>query len=323
MTHVSVAHSQLPVTEYAFRVAVLLPCYNEAVAIADVIKDFRDVLPAADIYVYDNNSTDQTAEIARNSGAIVRSERNQGKGNVLRRMFADIDADIYVLADGDGTYDAASAPRLIHRLIEDQLDFVNGSRVSQAELAYRPGHRFGNVLLTGLVQLFFGRQFQDILSGYKILTRRFAKSFPAVSRGFETETELAVHALELRMPCAEVETVYRERPPNSVSKLRTFRDGFRILTMIALLVKMERPLQFFGLLGLALVLIGTGLGLPVVLEYLETGLVPRLPTTLLSIGLMLTGVISFFSGLILDMLTQTRREIKRLIYLGIPALSAR
>lgn len=324
MTSSVVADQVSPRTgEHLYHIAVLLPCYNEAVAIRSVIEDFQKVLPHAKIYVYDNNSTDDTIVIARKSGAVVRSEKNQGKGNVLRRMFADIDADIYVLADGDGTYDATAAPRLISRLIEDQLDLVNGSRASQDQLAYRRGHRFGNVMLTGLVQLFFGRQFNDILSGYKVLTRRFAKSFPAVSRGFETETELAVHALELRMPCAEVETAYRERPPNSVSKLRTFRDGFRILTMIVLLVKGERPLQFFGLIGILLSLLGIGFGLPVIWEYLETGLVPRLPTALLSVGLMLTGVISFFSGLILDMLTQTRREIKRLIYLSIPGLGSR
>ena len=230
--------------------AVLIPCYNEELTIAAVVAAFRTALPQATIYVYDNNSSDRTSEVARQAGAVVRSERRQGKGNVVRRMFADIDADIYVLVDGDDTYDAAAAPRLIRELVDNDLDFVNGARVSTASAAYRRGHRLGNFALTELVRIIFGRQFTDMLSGYKVLSARFVKSFPAMSSGFETETELAVHALELRMPCGEIETAYKERPEGSVSKLSTYRDGWRILKLIGRLVKDERPLQFFGLLGL-------------------------------------------------------------------------
>jgi glycosyltransferase involved in cell wall biosynthesis len=300
-------------------IAVLVPCYNEAMTITDVVASFRAALPSAKIYVYDNNSTDGTAEIARQAGAIVRRELRQGKGNVVRRMFADVEADLYVLVDGDGTYDAAAAPNLIRMLLEDQLDFVNGARLSTSSEAYRRGHRFGNRLLSSLIRLNFGRQFRDILSGYKVLSRRFVKSFPAMSRGFETETELAVHALELRMPCAESETVYKERPEGSVSKLNTYRDGSRILLLILRLVKDERPLQFFGLIGLALVLVAGFLSVPLIVTYLETGLVPRLPTAMLVVGLVVLGVLSFLSGLILDMTTRTRQELKRLFYLAIPS----
>jgi glycosyltransferase involved in cell wall biosynthesis len=299
------------------RIAVLVPCYNEELTIGSVVGEFRAALPQATIYVYDNNSRDRTAEVAKEAGAIVRSERRQGKGNVVRRMFADIDADVYVLVDGDDTYEAAAAPRLVAELVDNSLDFVNGARVSTATAAYRPGHRFGNYALTELVRIIFGRQFTDMLSGYKVLSARFVKSFPAMSSGFETETELAVHALELRMPCGEVQTAYRERPEGSISKLNTYRDGFRILKLIARLVKDERPLQFFGLAGLAVALIGIVLGAPVVATYLETGLVPRLPTAVLSIGLVILGVLSFFAGLILDMVTRTRQEMKRLVYLSI------
>jgi glycosyltransferase involved in cell wall biosynthesis len=301
------------------RIAVLVPCYNEATTIADVVASFRAALPSAKVYVYDNNSTDGTGEVAKEAGAIVRREPRQGKGNVVRRMFADIEADVYVLVDGDGTYDAGAARELATKLIENQLDFVNGARLSTAPEAYRRGHRFGNHMLSWLVQLNFGRQFQDILSGYKVLSRRFVKSFPAMSRGFETETELAVHALELRMPCAEYQAVYKERPAGSVSKLHTYRDGSRILLLILRLVKDERPLQFFGLIGLALVLAGVALSVPLITTYLETGLVPRIPTAILVVGLVLLGVLSFLSGLILDMTTRTRQEIKRLFYLAIPS----
>ena len=301
----------------ALRIAVLIPCYNEELTIASVVRGFREALPQATVYVYDNNSSDGTAEAARAAGAVVRSERRQGKGNVVRRMFADTDADVYVLVDGDDTYEAAAAPRLVAELVENGLDLVNGARVSTAAAAYRRGHRFGNHALTELVRIIFGRQFTDMLSGYKALSARFVKSFPAMSSGFETETELAVHALELRMPCGEMQTAYRERPEGSVSKLSTYRDGFRILKLIARLVKDERPLQFFGLAGLFLVLVAIVLGAPVVATYLETGLVPRLPTAVLSIGLVILGVLSFFAGLILDMVTRTRQEMKRLVYLSI------
>jgi len=299
------------------RIAVLLPCYNEAVTIAQVVADFQMSLPGAAIYVYDNNSTDGTGAIARAAGAIVRIERRQGKGNVIRRMFADIDADIYVLADGDGTYSALFAPMLIDALITDELDFVNGSRVSTLSNAYRPGHQFGNRLLSGIVRWIFGPQFSDMLSGYKVLSRRFVKSFPAMSSGFETETELAVHALELRMPCAELPTPYSERPEGSVSKLNTVRDGARILLMIVKLIKDERPLMFFGLFGLFFFAVAAVLMVPVLATYFATGLVPRLPTAVLSLGMVLLGFLSIFTALILDMTTRARREIKRLIYLSV------
>lgn len=257
----------------AKRIAVLLPCYNEAVTIAKVVADFQMSLPGAAVYVYDNNSSDGTGAIARAAGAVVRAEKRQGKGNVIRRMFADIDADIYVLADGDGTYSALFAPMLIDALISDELDFVNGSRVSTLSGAYRPGHQFGNRLLSGIVRWIFGPQFSDMLSGYKVLSRRFVKSFPAMSSGFETETELAVHALELRMPCAELPTPYSERPEGSVSKLNTVRDGARIMLMIVKLIKEERPLMFFGLFGLLFFTIATVLMVPVLMTFFETGLV--------------------------------------------------
>lgn len=300
-------------------IAVLVPCYNEEPTVGKVVGDARTALPAATIYVYDNNSTDRTAEVARAAGAVVRHEPRKGKGNVVRRMFADIDADIYILLDGDATYDAAAAPRIVARAIEENLDFVNGARVSLAVEAYRRGHRFGNFVLTAIVRNIFGRQFTDMLSGYKVLSRRFVKSFPAMSRGFEIETELTVHALELRMPCAEELTAYGERPAGSVSKLSTFRDGARILSLIGLLIKNERPLQFFGLLGALLIVTGIGVAIPLAMTYLEIGLVPRLPTAILVVGMVIVGVLSIFAGLILDMVTTMRHEAKRLAYLAIPA----
>lgn len=304
-------------------VAVLVPCFNEAVAIGEVVRAFRESLPLATVYVYDNNSTDDTAEVAHAAGAVVRREPRQGKGHVIRRMFADIEADIFILVDGDGTYDAAAAPALLARLREEQLDFVNAARVSEATEAYRRGHRFGNWALTWLVQVIFGRQFEDMLSGYKILSRRFVKSFPAMSSGFETETELAVHALELRMPSAEIPTAYKERAVGSVSKLRTYRDGARILLLIARLVKDERPFQFFGILGLTLVLLAVVFSVPLFMTYAETGLVPRLPTAVLAVGLVVLGTLSMMSGLILDMIARTRHETKRLFYLSLPAVRPR
>jgi glycosyltransferase involved in cell wall biosynthesis len=304
----------------AVTVAVLVPCYNEEITIGKVVADFRAALPAATVYVYDNNSVDDTVNVAQTAGAVVRRELRQGKGNVVRRMFADIEADVYVLVDGDDTYDAAVSAALVKRLIEERLDFINGMRVSTAKNAYRTGHRFGNWLLTALVRQIFGRQFNDMLSGYKFLSRRFVKSFPAMSSGFETETELAVHALELRMPSTEVPTAYKERPPGSVSKLRTYSDGAQIMLLIARLVKDERPLHFFGLSGLTLIVLAILLSIPLLITYLETGLVPRFPTAILSVALVIVGVLCVFAGLILDMTTMTRREMKRLIYLSQPTL---
>jgi hypothetical protein len=308
-----------PATENGpIAIAVLVPCYNEEITIEKVVADFRAALPEATVYVYDNNSRDSTIEVARKAGAVVRKESRQGKGNVVRRMFADIEADVYVLVDGDDTYDAAASRMLVDQLVEERLDFINAMRVSTAKDAYRAGHRFGNWLLTGLVRQIFGRQFNDMLSGYKFLSRRFVKSFPAMSSGFETETELAVHALELRMPCTEVATAYKERPPGSVSKLRTYSDGAHIMMLIARLVKDERPLRFFGLLGLLAVVVAVFLSIPLLVTYLETGLVPRVPTAILSVALVIVGVLSIFAGLILDMTTKTRREMKRLNYLSLP-----
>jgi glycosyltransferase involved in cell wall biosynthesis len=297
------------------RVAILIPCFNEDAAIAKVVGDFRAVLPEAAIYVYDNNSTDRTIEVARAAGAVVRRERHQGKGNVVRRMFSDIDADTYVLVDGDATYDAPSAPRLIARLIEEQLDMVVAARVHHDEAAYRRGHRTGNRLLSGFFDSIFQATFTDILSGYRVFSRRFVKSFPVLSRGFEIETELSVHALELELAVAEVPTPYYARPEGSNSKLSTWRDGFRILFTILRLYRSERPLAFFTGIGLALAAISFGLAFPILLTYLEKGIVPRLPTALLSTGLMLVAFLAIASGLILDTVTRGRREIKLLAYL--------
>lgn len=303
----------------AMRTAVLIPCYNEEAAIAQVVNDFRRVLPEAQIYVYDNNSKDRTTEVARQAGAIVRREPLQGKGHVVRRMFADIEADVYVLVDGDATYDAESAPRMIQKLLDEQLDMVNGARVTEIKEAYRAGHRFGNWMLTTMVATIFGNRFKDMLSGYRIFSRRYVKSFPALATGFETETELTVHALELRMPTDEVETPYKDRPVGSVSKLSTYRDGFRILWMIGVLVKEERPMMFFSACTALLALISIGLISPILVEYVETGLVPRLPTAILSMGLMILAALSFACGLILETVTRGRWEMKRMRYLNIPA----
>jgi len=309
-------HSRSPF--FGFRIAVLIPCYNEQATIAAVIEQFRDALPESVIYVYDNNSTDGTAAAARAAGAIVRPETLQGKGNVVRRMFADVEADVFILVDGDATYDAASAPEMVRILIENSLDMVNGRRTSEIAAAYRPGHRLGNRVLTGLVANIFGNRIRDMLSGYRVLSRRFVKSFPALSGGFEIETELTVHALELRMPIQEVDTPYRDRPPESSSKLHTIRDGIRILRTIVVLIKEERPLQFFTALSLAFAAISVALGIPLFQTYFETGLVPRLPTAILATGIMLLAFLSFFCGLVLDTVTLGRREAKRMRYLEIP-----
>jgi len=299
------------------RVAVLIPCFNEAEAIAQVIADFQAALPTATIYVYDNNSTDDTKVQAVQAGAIVRTETLQGKGNVVRRMFADIEAEVYVLVDGDGTYDAASATVMVEHLLANSLDMVNGARLATTVRAYRPGHVFGNKLLTGTVAAIFGSRIRDMLSGYRVFSRRFVKSFPALASGFETETELTVHALELRLPIAEILTPYRDRPPGSKSKLNTFRDGFRILRTIVYLVKEERPMLFFSSLASLLFISSLILGWPVVATFLETGLVPRLPTAVLAMGAMILSAVSFVTGLILGTVTLSRREMKRLHYLGL------
>ena len=298
------------------QVAVMIPCLNEEAAIPRVVADFREVLPEALIFVYDNGSSDRTIEVARSAGAIVRSEPLRGKGNVVRRMFADVEADIYVLVDGDDTYDAASAPGMISKLTDESLDMINGAREERSKDAYRTGHRFGNRMLTGLVAWFFGERLGDLLSGYRVMSRRFVKSFPALASGFEIETELTVHALQLRLPIAEVATPYKERPPASASKLRAIPDGMRILKLIARLIREERPLEFFAAAGLLMALASVGLALPVIAEYLATGLVPRLPTAVLSLGLMVVAFLSFACGLILATVTRGRMELKRLHYLG-------
>jgi glycosyltransferase involved in cell wall biosynthesis len=304
------------------RIAVLIPCWNEAVAIGNVVGGFRAALPGAAIYVYDNNSTDGTAQVARAAGAVVRLERLQGKGNVIRRAFADVEADIYVLVDGDDTYDAADAPAMVRLLTGGQLDMVTGRRVTDIAAAYRPGHRLGNRVLSGMVRNIFGNRITDMLSGYRVFSRRFVKSFPALAAGFETETEFTVHALELKMPVAEMDTNYRDRPAGSVSKLSTAKDGLRILRTIILLVKEERPMQFFALSGAVLLLLGLALGLPVVLEFVRTGLVPRLPTAILATGLVLLSFLSFSAGLILDSVAHGRKELKRIAYLAIAGVAA-
>ncbi len=302
------------------RIAVLIPCYNEQMTIAKVVSDLRAAIPNAWIYVYDNNSTDQSAERAQEAGAIVRSETLQGKGNVIRRMFADIDSDVYIIVDGDDTYDASRAPDLVGRLLEHQLDMVNAARVPVADEAYRPGHRQGNLLLATMVRKIFGDRIRDLLSGYRVFSRRFVKSFPALSIGFEIETELTIHALELRMPLMEIDTAYKERPVGSLSKLRTFHDGLRILKTIAILTKEERPLPFFSLVFGVLALASLALAYPIFIEFLATGLVPRFPTAILSTGIMILAFFSLACGLILDTVTHGRRELKRLHYLSVPPL---
>ncbi len=303
------------------RIAVLIPCRDEAVTIGQVVGGFRSVLPEARVYVYDNNSADETVSLAAQAGATVRQEKRQGKGNVVRRMFADIEADAYVLVDGDGTYDPTDAPAMIRMLANQQLDMVTGVRVDTSPESYRRGHRLGNRVLTGIVRQIFGDQTSDMLSGYRVFSRRFVKSFPALSAGFETETEFTVHALELSMPLGELRTAYQERQEGSASKLHTYRDGIRILRTILNLVKEERPLLFFSSIGAVLVLVATILGMPLVSYYLKTGLVPRLPTALLSATFVILAWLSFFCGLILDSLARGRKETKRIAYLSLRAIS--
>jgi len=299
--------------------AVLIPCFNEEATIGEVVRDFRQALPEAQIFVYDNNSKDRTVEVALAAGAIVRSEPLQGKGNVVRRMFADIEAAVYVLVDGDSTYDATAAPKMIKLLVDQQLDMVNGARVTDIKEAYRPGHRFGNWLLTGIVAWTFGNRLKDMLSGYRVFSRRYVKSFPSLAVGFETETELTIHALHLRMPIAEVGTTYKDRPTGSTSKLCTFKDGFRILWMILVFIKEEKPMSFFSLLALFFCLTSVVLMLPILSEFIATGLVRRLPTAVLSMSMMIISFLCMACGLILDTVTRGRSEMKRMRYLSTPA----
>ena len=301
------------------RIAVLLPCFNEEAAIAATVEGFRQALPGATIYVYDNKSRDRTREVAAAAGAIVRTETQQGKGCVVRRMFADVEADVYLMADGDLTYDPASAPEMVRLILSEQLDMVVGTRKHEAVEAYRGGHVLGNRLFTRLLAGLFGRSFTDIFSGYRSFSRRFVKSFPVLSQGFEIETEMSVHALELRMPVGEIETIYLARPEGSHSKLSTFRDGWRILNAILTLYRTERPVLFFGGIAALLVLAAVILAMPLVLTYVETGLVPRFPTAILVTGMIIVAVLAFFAGLILDTVTRGRREMRRLAYLAHPA----
>ena len=301
------------------RIVVLLPCFNEEAAIAATVRGFRQALPGATVYVYDNNSRDRTREVAEEAGAIVRRERQQGKGHVVRRMFADVDADVYIMADGDLTYDPQAAPAMVDLLLAEKYDMVVGTRRHEAKDAYRGGHLLGNRLFTGLLSGLFGRSFSDIFSGYRVFSRRFVKSFPVLSSGFEIETEMSVHALELRMPVGEVETSYGARPQGSQSKLSTYGDGWRILKTIATLYRIERPVLFYGSIGALLLVAALLLAVPLILTYLETGLVPRMPTAILVTGMVIVAVLCFFSGLILDTVTRGRREVRRLAYLAQPA----
>jgi len=304
------------------RIAVLLPCFNEEATIAATVAGFRAALPSAAVYVYDNNSRDRTREIAVSGGAVVRSERQQGKGHVVRRMFADIDADVYVMADGDLTYDPSSAQAMVDLLLAEQLDMVVGTRRHQEKDAYRGGHVLGNKLFTDILGKLFGRSFSDIFSGYRAFSRRFVKSFPVLSSGFEIETEMSVHALELRMPVGEVDTPYGARPEGSESKLSTLGDGSRILKTIATLYRIERPVLFFGSIGALLLIAALILSVPLIATYLDTGLVPRFPTAILITGMTIIAVLCFFAGLILDTVTRGRREVRRLAYLSLPGPGA-
>jgi len=299
-------------------IAVLLPCYNEEAAIAQTIAGFRAALPGAAIYVYDNNSRDRTADVARAAGALVRHEGVRGKGAVVRRMFADVDADVYILADGDATYDAAAAPLLISRLLCEELDMVVAARATEDESAYRRGHRTGNAALTALLARLFGRNFSDILSGYRVFSRRFVKSFPVLTSGFEIETEINVHALELKMPVGEMVTRYFARPDGSASKLRTYRDGWVVLGTILTLYRMERPMRFFGMIAIIIACGALILSVPLIVTYLDAGIVRRFPSAILITGMMVVAGLSFLAGLILDVVAHGRREVRRLAYLSIP-----
>ena len=297
-------------------IAVLIPCYNEASTISKVVRGFCSALPGATVYVYDNNSSDETIAKAEAAGAVVRKEALQGKGNVVRRMFADIEADVYVVVDGDDTYDPLVSEKMVIMLLEERLDMVNGFRITEDKEAYRVGHKWGNRFLTGIVRWVFGDTIKDMLSGYRVFSRRFVKSFPALSHGFEIETELTVHALELHMPIVELPTYYKSRPEGSLSKLHTIRDGIRILRMIFVLVKNERPLMFFSVIFVFLSVASVGMAIPIIVEFMETGLVPRFPTAILSTGVMLLAFLSLAAGLILDTVATARKELRRLHYLS-------
>lgn len=318
-TILSRAETQLHASPHVVpRIAVLIPCYNEEATIAEVVPDFAAALPGAVIYVYDNNSKDRTVALAREAGAVVRRETLQGKGHVIRRMFSDVEADAYVLVDGDATYEPASATEMIDMLLHEGLDMVTGTRVTSIRAAYRPGHRLGNNLLTSIVANVFGNRITDMLSGYRVFSRRFVRSFPALSSGFETETEFTIHALELEMPLGELKTPYKDRPEGSTSKLNTYRDGMRILFTILNLVRDQRPLQFFALLAVLLVILGVGLSVPILAEFNRSHTVPRFPTAILSTGLIVVAVLMLVCGLVLDSVSRGRKETKRMLYLSVP-----
>lgn len=301
------------------KIAVIVPCYNEASAIAKVVSDFNKYLPEATVYVFDNNSNDGTADVAANAGAIVRHVGHKGKGNVVRRMFADIDADIFVMVDGDDTYEAAAAPAMINKLLDENLDMVVGCRVENGDdKTYRPGHRFGNKMLTGTVSTIFKGSFTDMLSGYRVFSKRYAKSFPCHSHGFEIETELTIHALELRMRIGEVQTSYGERPEGSVSKLSTYKDGIKILRTIIQLYAYERPLFFYSIIAAFFAIISLAVGAPVISDYVSTGLVPKFPSAIAAASIMIMSMLSLVCGVISHLITVSRRETKYLIYLSIP-----
>ncbi len=304
------------------RVAVLIPCLNEEASIVAVIEEFRQVLPELQIYVYDNGSSDQTVSKAKHAGALVRSHPIRGKGNVVRRMFADIEADIYCLVDGDGTYDAKTLPLMIEALTQQKLDMVSAIRELKSEKAYRPGHQWGNRCFTGLINRLFGtrdNQISDLLSGYRVFSKRFVKTFPVISQGFEIETELVIHALQLSIPYSEIPSSYYERKKGSSSKLSTYKDGIRILKMVCRLLEQEKPFLFFGLIALILFICGLSLGIPLIMTYLKIGLVPKFPTAILSTGLIVLAFLNFFSGLILHSLAVLRKEMKQLAYLSYEA----
>ncbi|MBX3487233.1 MAG: glycosyltransferase [Candidatus Paracaedibacteraceae bacterium] len=297
------------------KLAVLIPCYNEEAAIPSVVKEFQKTLPDAEIYVYDNNSTDKTTEAATKAGAIVRFEPLQGKGNVVRRMFSDIEADIYLMIDGDGSYDIPSAPKMINLLKENNLDMVVGTR-DDSKGVHRAGHAFGNKIFNLILKLCFGGKFSDIFSGYRVFSKRFVKSFPALTRGFDIESEISIHSLELNLPCAEIPTPFHERFEGTHSKLSTVKDGFKILWRILSLLKEVRPFYLFGMISLFFAIVGTGLFIPILSQYLESGLVPKMPTLIVVTGIFVIAALNLFTGIILGSISSTKREIKKLFYLN-------